>query len=302
MIIAIPTGVKIFNWLFTIFRGKVHYDSPMYWLVGFLLTFTAGGMTGVLLAIPGADFQLHNSLFLVAHFHNTIIGGVVFGYFAGLTYWFPKAMGFSLDESLGKKAFWCWIIGFFTTFVPLYILGAMGMTRRLSHIDADTGWQPLLLVAFAGVLILSLGVVFQLWQIVRSIRHRTRYKDKTGDPWNGRTLEWSTSSPPPEYNFAVIPTVHGRDAFWNMKYETHERALKPTYQDIHVPKNTPMGLYFALAFGAMGFALVWHIAWLALLGFAIAIGIIIVRSFDEETERVIGKKEVEMIEKNNARA
>jgi len=305
MIIAIPTGVKVFNWLFTMFRGRITFASPMLWLVGFIFTFTIGGMTGVLLSVPAADFQLHNSLFLIAHFHNTIIGGVVFGYFAGITYWFPKAFGFKLNERLGKAAFWAWIIGFFVTFVPLYILGLMGMTRRLSHIDAANDWQPLLVVAVIGVLIIAVGVVLQILQFIVSVRDRKHNMDTTGDAWGeGRTLEWSTSSPPPFYNFAVIPTVHGRHAFWDMKHGDESadsrlgRRLKsaPRYEDIHMPKSTGMGFYIGGASFVMGFALVWHIWWLAALGLAAIIVLAMVRSFDYETEYYVPKEEVAKIE------
>src|ERR1700710_907904 len=198
MIIAIPTGVKIFNWLFTIYKGRLEFSSPVLWTIGFMITFTVGGMTGVLLAVPGADFVLHNSLFLIAHFHNAIIGGMVFGYLAGFTYWFPKAFGFKLNETLGKCAFWCWFVGFWTAFMPLYVLGFMGATRRMNHYDTP-GWQPYMVIAFIGALIILLGVVFQIAQVVVSVmkRNSPEYKDVTGDPWNGRTLEWAMSSPPP---------------------------------------------------------------------------------------------------------
>ncbi len=295
MIIAIPTGVKIFNWLFTMFRGRIEFSSPMHWLIGFLFTFTMGGMTGVLLAVPAADFQLHNSLFLIAHFHNTIIGGVVFGYFAGLSYWFSKATGVLLDERLGKRAFWFWIIGFFTAFMPIYLAGLMGMTRRLNHIDAESGWQPLLVVAAIGAAIIAIGVVFQLIQIGKAIIRRRDSRDPTGDPWNGRTLEWSVSSPPPVYNFAVIPTVHSRDAFWNAKYG-EASTDSPAYEDIHMPKNSYIGPLFALLMFLMGFGFVWHIHWLALFGLIGSIFTFIARSFDEETEYVITKEEIAKIE------
>ncbi len=295
MIIAIPTGVKIFNWLFTMHRGRIDFASPMHWLVGFLLTFTMGGMTGVLLAIPGADFQLHNSLFLIAHFHNTIIGGVIFGYFAGFSYWFSKATGFKLSERLGKWAFWCWIIGFFTAFMPIYLVGLMGMTRRISHIDADTGWQPFLIIAAVGVAIIGLGVFFQVTQILSAIKNRKKDADKTGDPWNGRTLEWLVSSPPPLYNFAVIPTVHSRDAFWNMKYDEHPKSPLH-YEDIHMPKNSSSGFIFAVLFFLMGFAFVWHITWLIFLGLLGGITVLVMRSFDEHTSYSISKEVVAKIE------
>jgi cytochrome o ubiquinol oxidase subunit 1 len=216
MIISIPTGVKIFNWLFTMYRGRIEFTSPMLWTVGFIITFTVGGMTGVLLSVPAANFVLHNSLFLIAHFHNVIIGGVVFGCFAGITYWFPKAFGFKLDDVWGKRAFWCWITGFFVAFMPLYVLGFMGMTRRVSQ-NIDPEFHGWLVVAACGAGLIALGVLCQVIQIVVSIRDREKNRDLTGDPWGGRTLEWATSSPPPFYNFAIEPKVTGLDAFWEAK-------------------------------------------------------------------------------------
>lgn len=295
MIIAIPTGVKVFNWLFTMFRGRITFDSPMLWTIGFIVTFTLGGMTGVLLAVPGADFQLHNSLFLIAHFHNTIIGGVVFGYFAGITYWFPKIFGFKLNERLGKAAFWHWIIGFFVTFVPLYILGLMGMTRRLSHIDGGNGWETLLYVSLAGAVIIGIGVLLQIIQLIVSIRDRKNNMDTTGDPWEGRTLEWSTSSPPPFYNFAVIPTVHGRHAFWDMKHGLAEKHT-PHYEDIEMPRNTGMGFYIAVTSFFFGFGLVWHMWWLAVLALVTILALLMIRSFDYDTEYVVKAEEIAKIE------
>jgi len=295
MIIAIPTGVKIFNWLFTMYRGRIRFASPMLWMMGFIATFTFGGMTGVLLSVPGIDFQLHNSLFLVAHFHNTIIGGVLFGYFAGITYWFPKIFGFTLNERLGKLAFWHWIVGFFVTFTPLYILGFMGMTRRLQHIG-DPEWKPLLIVAAIGTAIIGIGIAIQVLQFIVSIKNRKQNLDTTGDPWDGRGLEWSTSSPPPHYNFAVIPTVYGRHPFWDVKYSPTHVPLVPVYEDIHMPKNTAVGFYIGgLAF-VFGFCIVWHIMWLAVLAFIGMIACVIVRSFDEDREYVIHKDELLRIE------
>jgi cytochrome o ubiquinol oxidase subunit 1 len=297
MIISIPTGVKIFNWLFTLFRGRIIFGTPVFWLLGFLLTFTLGGMTGVMLSVPAADFQFHNSMFLIAHFHNTIIGGVVFGYFAGFVYWFPKVMGFKLYEPLGKIAFAHWIVGFFVTFVPLYIVGLMGMTRRISHYDAASGWQPLLIVSMFGVMIIGGGVAFQLLQIAYSVWKRKELADTTGDPWNGRTLEWSIPSPAPFYNFAVIPQVSTRDAFWEQK---QQRALRtpdaPVYHDIHMPRNSAIGFMIAMCAGLVGFSMVWHIAWLAALGFLGVLGLIFVRSFDEDTEYYVPAAEVARIE------
>ena len=297
-VIAIPTGVKMFNWIFTMFRGRILFTSPMHWFLGFVVTFTIGGMSGVLLSIPAADFELHNSLFLVAHFHNMIVGGVLFGYFAGLTYWFPKIWGFTLDEKLGIYAFWFWIIGFMVAFVPLYILGLMGATRRLDHYDASTGWQSLFIVAGVGVVIIIIGVMFQALQVLKSIRDRKRNHDKTGDPWNGRTLEWSVSSPAPFYNFAVIPTVHGHDPWWARK-QSVTSAPKLVYEDFEMPKNSPIGLVCGAFAFILGFALIWQIMWLVPIA---AIGIlasILVRSFDDDLEYTVTAAEVEHLESHH---
>jgi cytochrome o ubiquinol oxidase subunit I len=263
----------------------------MFWFLGFVFTFTLGGMTGVLLAIPPADFQLHNSLFLVAHFHNTIIGGVVFGYLAGFVYWFPKFMGFRLNEWLGKSAFFCWIVGFALAFIPLYVLGLMGYTRRLNHFDEAPGVEALLIVAAIGATIIVIGVVLQVVQVIASIAERKRLKDKTGDPWDGRTLEWSTSSPPPHYNFAVIPNVHERDAFFAMKEAGAREHVK--YHDIQMPKNTATGLIIAFFAFAGGFALVWHIDWLIVAALIGIVAAIIVRSFATNVSYIIPASEIE---------
>ncbi|MDQ1077774.1 cytochrome o ubiquinol oxidase subunit I [Pseudoroseomonas cervicalis] len=266
MIISIPTGVKVFNWLFTMYRGRVRFDTPVLWTIGFIITFVIGGMTGVLMALPPVSFVLHNSLFLIAHFHNAIIGGVVFGCFAGFTYWFPKATGFRLHEGLGRKAFWCWIIGFYLAFMPLYILGFLGMTRRLNHSDNPL-WQPYLYVAALGALVILCGILFQIAQIIVSIRQRESLRDLTGDPWGGRTLEWAIASPPPFYNFAETPHVRDIDAYWDMKAQ----GLSPKredFQPIHMPGNTPTGIVIGGFSVVLGFALVWHIWWMAALGLA----------------------------------
>jgi len=269
MIIAVPTGVKVFNWIFTLFGGRIRFTTPLLWSLGFICTFVIGGMTGVLLAIPPADFVLHNSLFLVAHFHNVIIGGVLFGAFAGYSYWFPKAFGFTLDERLGKAAFWCWLVGFYLAFMPLYLLGLMGATRRMQHYDV-AGWQPLMIVALAGALVILAGVGFTALQLVVSIRTRERRRDRTGDPWHGRTLEWSTASPPPAWNFSVLPNVTQADAYWGMKRAglTADNAANATgeWEPITVPRRTSVGVVLAFFSVVMGFALVWHIWWLAIVG------------------------------------
>ncbi|HTL39410.1 MAG TPA: cbb3-type cytochrome c oxidase subunit I [Methylomirabilota bacterium] len=295
MFIAIPTGSQIFNWLLTMYRGRIIFTTPMYWFLGFVATFTLGGMAGVLLSLPGADFQLHNSLFLVAHFHTMIVGGALFGIFAGITYWFPKVTGFKLNETLGKYAFWCWICGFFTAFVPLYLLGFMGATRRLDHYDAS-GWQGLFIVAGVGLVIICCGALLQILQIIISFRQRKKNLDLTGDPWNGRSLEWATSSPPPFYNFAIIPAVTNRDAFWEIKKEG--KPVSTNYQDIHMPKNTAMGIYLSGFVFLVGFAFVWHITWLIVVGLIGSIMCVIIRSFEEETEYVVTAAEIAQIEAN----
>ncbi|HVM73757.1 MAG TPA: cbb3-type cytochrome c oxidase subunit I [Candidatus Paceibacterota bacterium] len=289
MVIAIPTGVKIFNWIFTMYRGRIRFTTPMLWFMGFVVLFTLGGVAGVVLAEPAADFQLHNSLFLVAHFHTMIVSGVLFGYFAGLTFWFPKIFGFTLDERWGRRAFWAWLVGFILAFGPLYMLGFMGATRRLDHYSASLGWQPFFIVAGIGAVIIALGIALQAMQFYVSIRDRRAHRDHSGDPWDGRSLEWSLSSPPPVYNYAILPTVHGRDAFWMMKQtsknQTHPSSLH--YEDITVPKNSPLAICIAGFAFAMGFGIVWHIWWLAGAGLLGAFATVIWRLFDDNTEKVI---------------
>ncbi len=300
MVIAIPTGVKVFNWLFTMYRGRIRFNTPMLWFMGFVVTFTIGGVTGVMMSVPPADFQLHNSLFLVAHFHNMVIGGVVFGYFAGISYWFPKVFGFTLNERLGRYAFWCWIIGFATAFLPLYALGFMGATRRLDHYESSMGWQSLFIVAGVGALIIGLGVVMQILQFIVSIKDRNKNRDTTGDPWNGRTLEWSTSSPAPVYNFAHLPVVHERDAFWVAKKAQAHSPANQTYEDIVLPKNTGFGILIAGFAFLFGFAAIWHIPWLATVSLLGVIVSFIIRSNDENTEYVIPAADVRKIEQKKA--
>ena len=295
MIISIPTGAKIFNWLFTIYRGRLRITTPVLWTLGFMIVFVIGGMTGVMLAIPGVSFVLHNSLFLIAHFHNTIIGGVVFGCIAGMTYWFPKAFGFKLNERLGRYSFYCWFVGFFLAFMPLYILGFKGMTRRLNHYD-NPEWQPYLLVALAGAALIMLGIWFLLQQVFVSVRQRKQNQDITGDPWDGRTLEWSISSPAPFYNFAHVPQVDSLDQFWEDKQNGKAYKRPAKYEDIHMPKNTAAGVFIG-AFGlVMCFALIWHIWWLSIVGFVGMIGSFIVRAYDRDVDYWVPAAEVERIE------
>jgi cytochrome o ubiquinol oxidase subunit 1 len=299
MLIAIPTGVQIYNWLFTLFRGKILPASPLHWFWGFVSTFTFGGMAGVMMALPPVDYQVHNSLFLVAHFHTMIVGGALFGIFSGFTYWFPKIWGFKLNERLGKYAFWTWLVGFFVSFVPLYILGMMGATRRLDHYDASTGWQALFIVSLIGICIIMLGVALQVLQIVVSFLKRKENRDITGDPWNGRSLEWATASPPPFYNFAIIPQVTGRDAFWELKKKGIKKPTK--YEDIELPKNTPMAIYVSAFVFLFGVAMVFHAFLFALIGLFGAITIVILRTFDDHSEYTLTAAEVEKIEKSIAK-
>ena len=295
MIISIPTGVKIFNWLFTMYRGRIEFSSPMLWTVGFIITFTVGGMTGVLLSVPAANFVLHNSLFLIAHFHNVIIGGVVFGCFAGITYWFPKAFGFKLDDVWGKRAFWFWITGFFVAFMPLYVLGFMGMTRRVSQ-QLDPAFHPWLVVAAVGAGLIAIGVLCQVIQVVVSIRDREKNRDLTGDPWGGRTLEWATSSPPPFYNFAIEPTITGLDAFWEAKQNGTAYQQPKQYAPIHMPKNTGAGVIIAGFSALFGFAMIWHIWWMAIAAFVAMIATWIIHSFNDDVDYYVQVDEIERIE------
>lgn len=299
MIIAVPTGVKVFNWLFTMFRGKVSFTTPMLWFMGFIATFTIGGLTGVLMAVPGIDFQFHNTLFLVAHFHNMIIGGVLFGAFAGLAYWFPKFTGFRLHEKLGVYAFWFWISGFILTFIPLYILGLMGAARRLDTYDPSLGWQGLFIVSGIGLLLILFGVFLQVVQVAFSIYNRKKLRVGP-DPWDGRTLEWATPTPMPEYNFAVLTPVDSRDAFWQMKKEKRDvkmEALSAPYTPILVPKNSAIGIYIAIAALMVGFGIIWYMWWLALFGLVAVIVLIIVSTLEEKTEHRLAASEVAEIEK-----
>ena len=301
MIIAVPTGVKVFNWLFTMFGGRIVYSVPMLWSMAFMVTFVIGGMTGVLLAIPPVDFELHNSLFLVAHFHNVIIGGVLFGAFAGYTYWFPKAFGFRLHEGLGRAAFWLWVIGFYVAFMPLYVLGLMGMTRRMQHYDV-AAWRPWLLIAAFGALVILAGIILQITQLVVSIRRREALRDVTGDPWNGRSLEWATPSPPPAFNFAVLPIVEGEEPYWGIKQRAIEHARlsdEPDYTDIEMPRNSPTGFICAFFATIMGFSLIWHIWWLVALAFCGAFVTFVVFAWRDQDEYVIPAGEVARINRRN---
>lgn len=301
MLIAIPTGVKLFNWLFTKFRGRVHFTSPMLWFFAFLLNFSVGGMTGILLSSPPVDFQVHNSLFLIAHFHGMVIGGFLFGFFCAFTYWFPKFTGFFLDERLNRYAYWCWFSGFLLAFMPLYMLGFMGATRRLDHYEASTGWQPLFVIAAIGAIIILIGVGIQFFGLFWSIINRNKHMDHTGgDPWNGRTLEWSIPSPPPVYNFAIIPTVNQLDPLWAIKKGEGPKSKK-TYEDIHLPKNTPIGLFIGALSFIFGFAMTWHIFWLAIVSLVAIVACAIFRLSGDTKHDVITAEEVRKIEESYPR-
>jgi cytochrome o ubiquinol oxidase subunit 1 len=294
MIISIPTGAKIFNWLFTMYRGRIRYELPMLWTIGFMITFVIGGMTGVLLAVPPADFVLHNSLFLIAHFHNVIIGGVLFGLLAGITYWFPKAFGYKLDEFWGRLSFWFWVIGFYFAFMPLYVLGLMGVTRRMSHFE-DPSLQIWFQIAAFGAALIAIGIACFIVQLVVSFIRRESLRDLTGDPWNGRTLEWSTSSPPPAYNFAFTPVIHDLDAWHDMKAAGYRRPTEG-FIPIHMPKNTGAGFIIAALSAVCGFALIWHMWLVAGAGFALMLVAVIVHTFNYKRDYHIPADEVVRVE------
>ena len=301
MLISIPTGVKLFNWLFTMYQGRVRFTAPMLWTLGFMVTFSIGGMTGVLLAVPGADFVLHNSLFVIAHFHNVIIGGAVFGYIAGFAFWFPKAFGFTLNEKWGKAAFWFWLSGFYVAFMPLYALGFMGMTRRLNHSDNPL-WEPYLYVAVVGAVLILFGIACQLIQLYVSVRDRNQNLDVTGDPWGGRTLEWSTSSPPPFYNFAHMPEKVGLDCWHEAKEAGVAYKAPAKYEAIHMPSNTATGLFMGLFLTVFGFAFIWHIWWLVGASLVATIAVFVRHAARDDQGYMVPAEEVARIEGERMKA
>ncbi|HEY8048099.1 MAG TPA: cbb3-type cytochrome c oxidase subunit I, partial [Ramlibacter sp.] len=303
-LIAVATGVKVYNWIFTMYGGSVRFETPMLWALGFLVTFIIGGVTGVLLAVPPADFLLHNSMFLVAHFHNVIIAGVLFGAFAGISFWFPKAFGFQLHEGWGKAAFWLGLAGFYVVFMPLYVTGLLGMTRRLQHYDV-AAWRPWLLVAAFGMVIMTAGAACQVIQIVVSIRQRESLRDVTGDPWDGRSLEWATASPPPAFNFAVMPDVHGEEPYWQVKrraIETQQLASEPDYHAIEMPRNSPTGFITAFFSTLAGFALVWHIWWLLGVGLVCAYAVFVWFAWRDVGHTIVPAAEVARADRERRRA
>jgi cytochrome o ubiquinol oxidase subunit 1 len=295
MVIAVPTGVKVYDWILTMFRGRITFTTPMLWSIAFILTFVIGGMTGVILSIPPLDYVFHNTLFLIAHFHNMLIPGMLFGLFAGYAFWFPKATGFALDERWGKRAFWFWVTGFYLAFMPLYVLGFMGAVRRMTYYDQPE-WQIWFVVAAIGALSVLCGIICQVIQLVVSIRNRRQTRNFAGDPWDAQTLEWATSSPPPQYNFAVQPVVNALDQFRKMKDSGRAYAWPKRYEDIEVPRNSMTGVALGATAFVFGFAVVWHIWWLAALSLVAIVGTIIARSFATNTTRIIPAAEVAEIE------
>jgi cytochrome o ubiquinol oxidase subunit I len=297
MIISIPTGAKIFNWLFTMYRGRIRYEVPMLWTIGFMVTFVIGGMTGVMLAVPPADFVLHNSLFLIAHFHNVIIGGVVFGLLAGVNFWFPKAFGYKLDPFWGKMSFWFWLVGFYFAFMPLYVLGLMGVTRRVNHFE-DPSLQIWFVIAAFGAVLIALGIASFLIQLVVSYLKREELRDLTGDPWNARTLEWSTSSPPPEYNYAFTPVIHDHDSWYDMKRRGYVRPLEG-FKPIHMPRGTGTGVILSGLSVTFAVGMIWYMWWLAALSFAGIVIVSIAHTFNYKRDYYIPAETV--VETENAR-
>jgi cytochrome o ubiquinol oxidase subunit I len=269
-----------------------------------MVTFITGGLTGVLLAVPPADFLLHNSMFLVAHFHHVIVGGVVFGVMAAIAYWWPKAFGFRLHEGWGKAAFWFAFVGFYVTFMPFYVVGILGMTRRLQHYDV-AAWHPWILASAFGVIILSCGVICQVVQLVVSIVHRNQLRDTTGDPWDGRSLEWATSSPPPVFNFALLPQVQGAESYWDVKRRARESESpdrEPDYEPVEMPRNSPTGFVCAFFATFVGFALIWHIWWLMIVGLVGAYATFVVFAWRDLPDYVIPADQVARLDRANREA
>ncbi|KGA81385.1 cytochrome aa3 quinol oxidase subunit I [Lysinibacillus fusiformis] len=295
MAIAVPTGVKIFNWLLTMRNGKIQFTTPMLYALGFIPIFTIGGVTGVMLAMASADYQYHNTMFLVAHFHYVLIPGTVFGVLAGYHYWWPKMFGFRLNEKLGKTAFWFIAISFNVTFFPLFILGLDGYARRMYTYSESTGYGPLNMLSFVGALGLAVGFALIVYNIYYSWKHMPR--NEKADVWEGRTLEWATHSPVPEYNFAVVPTVTRLDEFWFAKKEGRD-ITAGKIEKIHMPNNTGTpfwmsGFFFLAAFFAV--FNMWVPAIISMLG---VFGFMIHRSFEKDHGRYISVEEVMATEKS----
>ncbi|MES1925549.1 cbb3-type cytochrome c oxidase subunit I [Salinisphaera sp. T31B1] len=291
MLIGVPTGVKVYDWLLTMVRGRVRLTTPMLFSIMFMLTFVIGGLTGVILANPPVDFAVHNSLFLVAHFHNMLIPGTLFGMFAAYYVWFPKMFGFRLSERWGRISFWFWSFGFYLAFMPLYAIGLMGGMRRTVE-WYEPAYLPWLIVAFVGALLITAGLISQMIQLWVSIRDRAELAVPAGDPWDGLSLEWSMSAPPPEYNYAVVPRVHDRDAFSWMKHHGTAYTAADEYEDIQIPKNSAVAPVIAVFAVLLGFALTWHIWWLTIVSLVGIWAAVIARSFYQDTEHTIPARQV----------
>lgn len=296
MLIAIPTGVKIFNWLLTLYKAKIRFTTANLWALAFIPNFVIGGITGVMLAVVPADFQYHNSYFLIAHFHYVLIAGTVFAVFAGLHYWWPKMFGHMLNERLGKWAFWIFVIGFNVCFLPMHFVGLMGMTRRLYTYPADLGWTPWNFIETIGAFAMGVAFIIMVYNIYWSARYGER--DTTGDPWNGRTLEWAVSSPAPEYNFATIPEVKSLDAFWEMKKNGEvEKWRKQPLEPIHMPDNSYRPFVISVLFFIAGFGFVFEWLWLGVIGLIGVFLCLALRSFEKDEGHHIPIEEIERTER-----
>jgi cytochrome aa3-600 menaquinol oxidase subunit I len=293
MMIAIPTGIKIFNWLFTLRKGRIRFTVPMLYSLGFIPLFTIGGVTGVMLAMSAADYQYHNTMFLVAHFHNVIIPGVVFAMLAGMTYYWPKMFGFMLNEKIGKWAFWFVTIGFVLAFFPMYISGLDGQARRMYTYSAETGFGPYNFISFIGAFLMAVGFILIVYTIYYSIRHESR--DISDDPWDARSLEWATHNPVPEYNFAIIPQVNSTEAFWDYKKKGHQ-LFKGEYEKIHMPNNTGGPFIMACIFFVLGFAMVFAMWPLAIISTITILVCLAYRSFEIDEGHYISVEEIKETE------
>lgn len=294
MAIAVPTGVKIFNWLFTLRKGSIVFATPMLWTLAFIPTFTIGGVTGVMLAMASADFQYHNTMFLVAHFHYTLIPGVVYAFIAGMIYWWPKFFGFMLNEKIGKVSFWMVAICFNITFFPMFITGLDGQARRMFTYSAETGFGPLNLVSSIGAVGLVLGFVVLVYNIYWSTRYMPRNVGE--DPWNARSLEWATASPIPEYNFATLAHVNSSEALWDYKKKGHN-LFPDKLEEIHMPNNSGMPFIMSVLFFIGAFGLIFSmipLAIVALIGIFVCMAL---RSFEQDHGHHISVKEIEETEK-----
>jgi cytochrome o ubiquinol oxidase subunit 1 len=291
MLIGIPTGVKVYDWMLTMYRGRVRLSAPMIYAVGFIMLFVIGGLTGIILATPSVDYQVHNSLFLIAHFHNMLIPGTLFGMLAATNFWFPKAFGFRLEKRWGRRAAYCWVIGFMLAFFPLYALGVLGMPRR-SLTFFEPAYLPWTIAAGCGAIVILLAMLFLLIQLWVSVRDRHHNDVFVGDPWDGRSLEWATSSPPPEYNFPVIPEVFSRDAFMAEKEQGKAYQIPDEFPDIEMPANSAMGVIIAVTGTAMAFGLTWYMWWLVILSAMVTLVAIIARGYVRKTTRTIPGDEV----------